>query len=193
MQIKTSKLYPVTIGFEAQPGLEGLHPIGEVRKKFEENLDLNPWVELTTQSIVVIPNGINPIKYLRNFLLYINQISHTKEVLPSLYDAGYIPYVLLPQIAAAKPLLPNQCLGIFKTSAAKAGVSPIMYRGKYFADSSTSASYTSYWVTRKEAAKIINSKLGSIIDIDNTSVTDSITSIQVLDAIFGKDGENFES
>lgn len=186
---KIASGYPVSLLFEAQQGLEGLHSLGELRSKFEGNKEYNVWLELTSQSIVIVPNGINPVTYIRNFLVYLNQIAHNKEVLPSLYDAGYIPYILLPHIMAAKPLVPEQCIVMMKSAASKAGAVLQSYNGKYFYDSSTSASYSSYWVTRKDAAKIINNETGSNLDINDPAVTDKITTLELIDAVFGKESD----
>ena len=187
MAHKIANGYPVTLMFESQNGLEGLHSMSEIKSKFEGHKDYNIWLEMTTQSIVIVPNGINPISYIRNFLVYINQISHNKEVLPALYDAGYIPYIIHPHIMAAKPLVPEQCSIMMKAAATKAGAMLKSYNGKYFADSSTSASYNSYWVTRKDAAKIINHATGSKLDVNNPEVTDKITTLQLFDAVFGRE------
>lgn len=187
MPPKVSSAYPVTLMFEAQPGLEGLYSVSEMRNKFEGNKDYNVWLEMTSQSIVIVPNGVNPIAYVRNFLVYLNQVSHNKEVLPALYDAGYIPYILLPHILAAKPVVPEQCIVMMKSAASKAGAILEGSKGKYFADSSTSASYQAYWVSRKDAAKIINYVTGSNLDVNNPEVTDKITTLQLFDAVFGKE------
>lgn len=183
MKLKSGNAYPVTICFKPTPEFQGLYSLKEIRDRYSADGDPVPLLELTTQSIVIVPIGSEEDEYMRNFLEYINQISHHKKVMPQLYDAGYIPYLLYPQVLASSALTPPVLQVIFKNTANRAGVTPKKFTAKYFEDSSTSAAYSSYWITRKEAARIINSKLGPKYDENDTSVTDKITSLDVFDAI----------
>lgn len=183
MKGSMGKAFPVTIDFKGSPDFIGEMSLSDVREKLGTDSDSIPLLEMTTQSIVILSYGTNEIVYARNFLEYVNQISHHKHVMPQLYDAGYIPYLMMPQLHSNTPIQPPCLPRIFKTAAEKAGVPMIMQRNKYFEDSSTSAAYVTYWVTRADAARVINLYGGRRINPDNPTETDKITSIEVFDAI----------
>lgn len=182
MRSSTGKAFPVTVDFKGSPDFIGEMSMSEVRERLGENSNSIALLEMTTQSIVILSYGTNEIVYARNFLEYINQIAHHKHVMPQLYDAGYIPFLMMPQLHSNVPIQPPCLPRIFKKAAEKAGVPMLMQRGKYFEDSSTSAAYVSYWMTRKDAAKVMNI-CGKNVNPDNPAETDKITSIDVFDAI----------
>ena len=59
----------------------------------------------------------------------------------------------------------------------------VMRRDKYFEDSSTSAAYVTYWITRADAAKIIAAYGGRVYDTNNLAEVDKITTLEVFDTI----------
>lgn len=177
------KQYPVTYMFTAIPGLDKTMTVSDAKLYAQKEYPSDKvFLDLVTQSIAILPESIPPVEFIKNYLKYINDISHHKAVQPMLYDAGYIPYILTPNFSFTENKVPEQLLAILRGAATKAEVTEKRIKCKYFEDS---ASHNMSWITREEAARIINARAGAdMIDVKNTSIVDSISTLDVYNTIF---------
>lgn len=175
--------YPVTYMFKAIPGMEKTMLLSDAKAYAQKEYPNDKvFIELVTQSIVILPDNIPALDFLKNYLQYINDISHHKTVQPMLYDAGYIPYIITPKLGFADNKIPESVLAILRSTAKQAEVTEKRVKCKYFADS---VAHHISWVTREEAARIINTRAGAeMINTSDVGLVDSISTMDVYNTIF---------
>ena len=175
--------YPVTRMFKTIPGLTGRMSYSDARAYAQREFpNEKVYLDLVTNTIAILPEVINPLDFLKNFLYYVNDISHHKAVQSILYDAGFVPFIITPNFSFTENKVPEQVLAILRSLAVKAEVTERRTKFKYFEDSHSA---NMSWVTREEAARMINTRLGStVINLEDTAQVDKVSTLDLYKAVF---------
>ena len=182
MKLKTLADYEVLYQFEAIPNLKRLS-YKEAKEYAQENYPgCAVLLELISSTINIMPPEIDSVKMLMSFINRLNILSAQNQVAPQLFDAGYIPYIFTPSFMMNNPIVPREITDQLRLIAKKSNITCVKHRGPYFVGGNSTQGCE--WITRKDAAKLINLWLGyDKYNVEDDSVTDRITTTDVLSAI----------
>ena len=180
----TKQKRPVTRAFKVDPQLNEEYTMTELKEKFEnEETGLVIDYDRVTNSYVILEPNMDPIETYFDFLNYVKIISlnPTKEVMPGLYDAGYIPYIIVPRFMRVATDIGDISANLLDIARAL-GITPkYSSPARYFADSATSDSDPLRWISRRDALRLMKYVKGdNSINEDDIAAQDAITTMEVL-------------